>query len=76
MLTAPVVLSAGSSLKLLLTTTENSSPKRPHQASLVLLDSSTGLEMSFPLSVKENGKAKLEIVSGLAEAKVGVHHAD
>lgn len=50
-------------LKLSLTTREGSSAKRPHQAFLLLKELDSGLDLSYPLSVKESGKAKVELVS-------------
>ncbi|KAI2601914.1 Dolichyl-diphosphooligosaccharide--protein glycosyltransferase subunit Swp1 [Hypoxylon sp. NC1633] len=57
----PIVFDSADSLKLLLTAKENGKGKRPHQAFLVLRDSATGLEAPFPLTVKDNGKATVEI---------------
>ncbi|KAF2212462.1 hypothetical protein CERZMDRAFT_68084 [Cercospora zeae-maydis SCOH1-5] len=57
----PIVLPAGASLKFLLTAQEGKSAKRPHQAFLTLHQESTGLQESFAFSVKDNGKAKLDI---------------
>ena len=51
------------SLKLLFTTKEGGKAKRAHQTFLQLHDQASGLETAFPLQVKENGKAKLDIVS-------------
>ncbi|CAD0091995.1 unnamed protein product [Aureobasidium vineae] len=48
-------------LKLLLTTTEDKTAKRPHQAFLTLHEPKTGLEESFVFSVKESGKARVEL---------------
>nr|POE77571.1 isoform 2 of dolichyl-diphosphooligosaccharide--protein glycosyltransferase subunit 2 [Quercus suber] len=48
-------------LKIILTTTEGKTAKRPHQAFLTLQEPSTGLEESFPFSVKDNGKGKVEL---------------
>ncbi|PGH34886.1 oligosaccharyltransferase complex subunit delta (ribophorin II) [[Emmonsia] crescens] len=48
-------------LKLSLTTREGSSAKRPHQAFLLLKELDSGLDLSYPLSVKESGKAKVEL---------------
>ncbi|MCJ1447760.1 MAG: hypothetical protein MMC23_008271, partial [Stictis urceolatum] len=56
-----VELGPADTLKIILTTQEGKSAKRPHQAFLSVEDLSTGLETSFPLSVKESGKAKLEL---------------
>ncbi|KAI4126324.1 MAG: hypothetical protein LQ338_003801 [Usnochroma carphineum] len=60
-LPGPIVLGASDTLKLLLTTTEDKKPKRPHQAFLLLREPKTNLDTSFPLSVKESGKGKLEL---------------
>jgi len=48
-------------LKVTLTTREGESPKKPHQAFLQLKDPDTGLDISYPFNVKDNGKAKLEL---------------
>jgi hypothetical protein len=45
-----------------LTAQEGSSPKRPHQAFLLLKDAHTGLDISYPFTVKENGKSRVELV--------------
>ncbi|KAF2152029.1 hypothetical protein K461DRAFT_242827 [Myriangium duriaei CBS 260.36] len=57
------VLSLGvaDTLKIVLTTLDGSTPKRPHQAFLTLRQQEKELEESFPLSVKDNGKAKVEL---------------
>ncbi|EMC94716.1 hypothetical protein BAUCODRAFT_35956 [Baudoinia panamericana UAMH 10762] len=60
-LTSPLALPAADSLKVILTTTEGSTGKRAHQAFLTLHEPTTGLEESFPFSVKENGKGKVEV---------------
>jgi hypothetical protein len=57
-----VVLGASDSLKLLLTTIDGKTAKRPHQAFLTLTDPTTGLEESFVLDVKESGKGKVNLV--------------
>ncbi|KAF7193398.1 Dolichyl-diphosphooligosaccharide--protein glycosyltransferase subunit 2 [Pseudocercospora fuligena] len=57
----PVLLPASSTLKVLLTAQEGKAAKRPHQAFLTLREEETGLEESFAFSVKDNGKAKLDI---------------
>ncbi|RYO89781.1 hypothetical protein DL762_003058 [Monosporascus cannonballus] len=49
------------SLKVLLTAKEDGRGRRPHQAFLVLREPSTGLEAPFPMTVKESGKATVEI---------------
>ena len=60
----PQVIKLGGSytLKVTLTTQEGESPKKPHQAFLQLKDPDTGLDISYPFSVKDNGKARLELV--------------
>ncbi|KAI1636513.1 Oligosaccharyltransferase subunit Ribophorin II-domain-containing protein [Biscogniauxia mediterranea] len=60
-LSQPVVLGAADSLKILLTAQEGGKGKRPHQAFVVLREPTTGLEAPFPLTVKESGKATVEI---------------
>ncbi|KAL1959671.1 hypothetical protein VTO42DRAFT_1257 [Malbranchea cinnamomea] len=57
----PVTLQRADTLKLLLTTQEGGSAKVPHQAFLLLKDEDSGLDISYPLSVKDSGKAKLEL---------------
>ncbi|KAF2741898.1 hypothetical protein M011DRAFT_490993 [Sporormia fimetaria CBS 119925] len=60
-LAKPVSLGTTDTLKLLLTATDGKSAKRPHQAFLTLADRSSGLEDSFVLKVKDNGKGKVEL---------------
>ncbi|KAI9732727.1 MAG: hypothetical protein M1818_007461 [Claussenomyces sp. TS43310] len=60
-LAVPVTLGATDTLKVILTATEDGKGKRPHQAFLLLGDKSTGLEAAFPISVKESGKAKVDL---------------
>lgn len=57
-----ITLPAADTLKITLTATEGKTEKRPHQAFLTLHDTSTGLEESFPFSLKESGKGKVELV--------------
>jgi hypothetical protein len=57
-----VSLGASDSLKLLLTTVDGKTAKRPHQAFLTLTDPTTGLEESFVFNVKESGKGKVDLV--------------
>jgi oligosaccharyltransferase complex subunit delta (ribophorin II) len=57
----PITLSAQDTLTVSLTAKDSGKAKRPHQAFLLLKDES-GLEAPFPLSVKESGKAKVQIV--------------
>ena len=59
----PVSLGPSDTLKILLTAKEDRKAKRPHQASLLVKDPETGLETSYALSVKDNGKGKVELVS-------------
>ncbi|GAM88357.1 hypothetical protein ANO11243_063900 [Dothideomycetidae sp. 11243] len=56
-----LALGVSDTLKLVLTALDGKTPTRPHQAFLSLKDLETGLEESFPFSVKENGKAKVEL---------------
>ncbi|KAK3073756.1 hypothetical protein LTR53_004392 [Teratosphaeriaceae sp. CCFEE 6253] len=56
-----VTLPSTDTLKIILTATEGKTGKRPHQAFLTLHDPTTGLEESFPFSLKENGKGKVEV---------------
>ncbi|KAI1766664.1 Dolichyl-diphosphooligosaccharide--protein glycosyltransferase subunit Swp1 [Hypoxylon sp. FL1150] len=58
---SPVTFDSSDSLKLLLNIKENGKGKRPHQAFLVLRQQGTTLEVPFLLTVKENGKATVEI---------------
>ncbi|KAJ5863957.1 uncharacterized protein N7529_005873 [Penicillium soppii] len=57
----PVSLAGADTLRVTLTTQEGSSPKRPHQAFLLLKDGETGLDISYPFNVKENGKSRVEL---------------
>ena len=57
-----VELGAEDTLKILLTAEDGKTAKRPHQAFLNILDPQTGLETSFPFTVRESGKAKLDLV--------------
>lgn len=58
----PVSFGSSEPLKVLLTAKENGKAKRPHQAFLVLREPASGLEAPFPFTVKDNGKAVVEIV--------------
>ncbi|KAF4974324.1 hypothetical protein FZEAL_8753 [Fusarium zealandicum] len=55
-----LVLGAADTIKVSLTTTEDSKAKRPHQAFLILTESS-GLEAPFPLTIKASGKGTVDI---------------
>lgn len=63
-LTSAITLPASDTLKIVLTATEGKTGKKPHQAFLTLQEPTTGLEESFPFSLKENGKGKVEVVCG------------
>ncbi|KAL2125408.1 hypothetical protein VTJ04DRAFT_1773 [Mycothermus thermophilus] len=60
-LAQPVTLGSLDTLKLGLTAQEDGKGKRPHQAFLVLQEQDSGLETPFPMTVKENGKAIVQI---------------
>lgn len=60
----PIALSAQDTLTVSLTAKDSGKAKRPHQAFLLLKDDS-GLEAPFPLSVKDSGKAKVQIVRSI-----------
>ncbi|KIN02300.1 hypothetical protein OIDMADRAFT_18912 [Oidiodendron maius Zn] len=60
-LKAPVSLGATDGLKIILTATEDGKGKQPHQAFLLLRDPKSGLEATFPFSVKDTGKAKVDV---------------
>ncbi|KAI9766618.1 MAG: hypothetical protein M1840_006429 [Geoglossum simile] len=60
-LSKPIALGASDSLKVILTAVEGKTPKRPHQALLLVKDVETGLETSFPFAVKDSGKGKLDL---------------
>lgn len=49
-------------LKILLSATEDGKPKRPHQAFLMVRDQDTGLEISFPFTMNDNGRGPVEFV--------------
>ncbi|KAL8752668.1 MAG: hypothetical protein Q9199_005575 [Rusavskia elegans] len=57
----PVLLGESDTLKILLTTIEDKKASRPHQAFLLLREPKSNLDTSFPLSIKESGKGKLEL---------------
>ncbi|KAB8249906.1 Oligosaccharyltransferase subunit Ribophorin II-domain-containing protein [Aspergillus flavus] len=60
-LTKPVSLGSADTLKVTLTAREGSSGKRAHQVFLLLQDPETGLDISYPFNVKENGKSRVEL---------------
>lgn len=52
----------GDTLKISLTTVDDQTPRRPHQAFLTLQDPATGAEDAYPINIKDAGKGKLELV--------------
>lgn len=56
-----LVLGHNDVAKIALTTKDNGKDKRPHQAFLLLQDTATGLEAPFALTVKESGKAAVQV---------------
>ena len=61
-LSTSVTLGASDSLKIVLTVQDGKTAGRPHQAFLLLKDADTGLDISYPFSVKDSGKAKIDLV--------------
>ncbi|KAH8160317.1 hypothetical protein CIB48_g7932 [Xylaria polymorpha] len=57
----PVTITNTESIKVLLVAKDDGKGKRPHQAFVVLQDELSGLEAPFPMTVKENGKAVVDI---------------
>ncbi len=62
-LSSPVSLGSTDIAKVTLTIKSNGKATRPHQAFLLLKEVETGLEAPFPLTVKENGRGIVQIVS-------------
>lgn len=60
-LSSQLRLGASDTLKLILTVQDDKTAKRPNQAALILKDTQAGLDVSYPLSVKENGKATISL---------------
>ncbi|KAI1209145.1 Oligosaccharyltransferase subunit Ribophorin II-domain-containing protein [Annulohypoxylon truncatum] len=60
-LSKPVNFDTSDTFKLKLKTQENGKGKRAHQAFLVFREPTSGLEAPFPLTVKDSGKATVEI---------------
>ncbi|KAF7597273.1 hypothetical protein BBP40_008115 [Aspergillus hancockii] len=60
-LSKPVSLGSADTLKVILTAREGRSSKRAHQVFLLLQDPQTGLDISYPFNVKENGKSRVEL---------------
>ncbi len=61
-LSKAVSLGASDTLKLILTTVDGKTAKKPHQAFLTLTESGTGLEESFIFDIKDSGKGKVDLV--------------
>ncbi|KAI5298265.1 hypothetical protein KEM55_003607, partial [Ascosphaera atra] len=57
----PLSLGDLDTLKVQLTTKKESAPEKPHQAFLLLRDAGANLDISYPFSVKESGKAVVEV---------------
>lgn len=69
-LSKPVSFAGADTLRVILTAEEGSSAKRPHQAFLLLKDTQSGLDVSYPFAVKENGKSRVELVCDLGGTSV------
>ncbi|KAJ9606363.1 hypothetical protein H2200_009324 [Cladophialophora chaetospira] len=60
-LSEPISLGATDTLKITLTAQEGKTAKRPHQAFLLVQDQDGKLDVSYPFSVKESGKAVISL---------------
>ncbi|KAL3473595.1 Oligosaccharyltransferase subunit Ribophorin II-domain-containing protein [Aspergillus californicus] len=60
-LSTPVPLGNADTLKIVLTAQEGKSAKSAHQVFLLLQEPNSGLDISYPFSVKTNGKARVEL---------------
>ncbi|KAI9931034.1 hypothetical protein ASPWEDRAFT_99531 [Aspergillus wentii DTO 134E9] len=60
-LSKPVSLGSSDTLKVVLTAQEGRTPKAAHQVFLLLKDPETGLDISYPFNVKDNGKSRIEL---------------
>ncbi|OJJ64039.1 hypothetical protein ASPSYDRAFT_38710 [Aspergillus sydowii CBS 593.65] len=60
-LSKPVPLGNADTLKVALTAQEGKSAKNAHQVFLLLEDPNSGLDISYPFSVKGNGKSRVEL---------------
>jgi hypothetical protein len=69
-LSKAVGLGATDTLKIILTTQDGKTARRPHQAFLLLRDADTGLDISYPFNVKDNGKAKVDLVGVVGQCIV------
>jgi hypothetical protein len=56
-----LILGKADTIKVTLTTTEDSEAKRPHQAFIVITEP-TGIEVALPLDIKSSGKAVASFV--------------
>ncbi|KAL8807874.1 MAG: hypothetical protein Q9200_004501 [Gallowayella weberi] len=57
----PISLGESDTLKIILTVNKDKKASRPHQAFLLLREPESNLDTSFPLTVKESGKGKVEL---------------
>lgn len=62
-LSKPLILGPSDTLKVLVTSKEDRKAKQPHQAFLNVRDPASNLETSYAISIKDNGKGKVELVS-------------
>ncbi|GKZ37285.1 hypothetical protein AbraIFM66950_008770 [Aspergillus brasiliensis] len=60
-LTKPIALGVADTLKVTLTAQEGRTGKHAHQVYLLLQDPETGLDISYPFNVKDNGKSRLDL---------------
>lgn len=61
-LSTALTFGSADTIKIALTAKDNGKARRPHQAFIVLKDVDSGLEVPFPLTTKETGKAVVSIV--------------
>ncbi|PYI04040.1 hypothetical protein BO78DRAFT_348330 [Aspergillus sclerotiicarbonarius CBS 121057] len=60
-LSKPVALGTADTLKVTLTAQEGRAGKHAHQVFLLVQDPETGLDISYPFNVKDNGKSRLDL---------------
>ncbi|KAE9968164.1 hypothetical protein BLS_005982 [Venturia inaequalis] len=60
-----VTLRQGEALKVILTVTNGGKGRKPHQAFLTITDPASGLEESYPFTVKDSGKAKVDLTHSI-----------
>ncbi|PWY93496.1 oligosaccharyltransferase subunit ribophorin II [Aspergillus sclerotioniger CBS 115572] len=60
-LSKPVAFGSADTLKVTLTAQEGRAGKHAHQVFLLLQDPETGLDISYPFNVKDNGKSRLDL---------------